>query len=271
MSRYYINVRKVKAPFDPETISFQSRVIEDGGKILDIQKLDNFYKANKAIDKYDALQFAVSKQFGYKLDGSGNIIKIYDASKNGNDLDISRGSIPEDIEHEMFFLDNAFLRDESVTMDIIGDEFTMITDIISPDPESSGTNYIFGLGGWYFQAGGTALSNQLIYLTVDHGSVRRYRGANNSFNNANDANIFRRLDYRHSKGVNQIIRKDGVDVGRHSNDIGEYAFDKQVEKIVYGNSTTEPLPDYDADCYLNNSFFYNDYLSDGELEIINEI
>src|SRR5690606_3989908 len=49
--------------YEPETLAFESRVLSDGGKILDIEKLDNFYKVNKAIGKYNSLQFAVSKQF----------------------------------------------------------------------------------------------------------------------------------------------------------------------------------------------------------------
>lgn len=266
MSRYYINVKKAKQPFEPETLDFQSKVLSDGGKILDIDKLDNFIKANKAIGKYNALQFAVSKQFGYKLDGLGNIIKIYDASKNGNDLDISRGTVPEDIENEMFFLNNVFFKDESVTMDIIGDKFTLSTDINHPNPDLNGFNYVMGFGDLWFQIGGNGLDGSICYVKAS--LVQRFRSEINSFNNINDTSINRKIDFRHEKSVNQQIRKDGEVLGIRSNNANLTDFTTPVNKIVFGGQTGEEQS-YDADCYLNDSFFYNDYLSDEELNLIN--
>lgn len=269
MSRYYINVRKPKVVYEPETLAFQSRVIEDGGKILDIQKLDNFYKANKAIDKYNVLQFAVSKQFGYKLDSSGNIIKIYDVSKNGNDLEISRGTVVEDIENEMFFLNNVFFKDETVTFDTIGDKFTFVTDINHPNPDRQPRNNIASFMGLDFWAGGTFTSGNrtLAYQVL---SQALFYSNENAFSNSTDENINRQLIYRHEKGATQSILKDGQNMGSSQNTFNSYSVQNPQSKIVYGGRSDE-LTNLDADCYLNDSFFYNDYLSDGELEIINEI
>lgn len=182
--------------FEPETLAFESRVIADGGKILDINKLDGFIKANKSLGLYANLQFAVSKQFGYKLDGSGNIIKIYDASKNGNDLDISRGTVAEDIENDMFFLDNTFFKDETVTFDVIGDRFTAMTDIICPDPEGRNHTFLFGVGELDFGAGSIGANGIIQY----NASAGRFRSLENSFTTANDANVFRKIDWRYTNG-----------------------------------------------------------------------
>lgn len=262
---------KAGAPVDslePETLAFQSKVLSDGGKILDIEKLDNFYKANKAIGKYNALQFAVSKQFGYKLDASGNIIKIYDASKNGNDLDISRGTVPEDLSNDMFFLNNVFFKDETVTFDTIGDKFTLTTDINHPNPDLNNYNYVMGFSDLWIQIGGGAFNGSICYVKAS--LTQRFRSAIGSFNNINDANIIRKIDFRHEKSVNQQIRKDGEVLGVHSNSTNLTDFPATVSKIVFGGQTTEAL-DLDADCYLNDSFFYNEYLTDQQLEDINSI
>lgn len=264
MSRYYINVRKRKEPtFEPETLAFQARVEADGGKILDLQKLDNFYKANKQIGKYNSLQFAVSKQFGYKVTG-GNIVKIYDASKNGNDLDISRGTVAEDIENDMFFLNNTFFKDESVVMDVVGDEFTALTDIICPDPEGRNHTYLMGIGDMDFGAGSIG-SNGIIHC---NSPIGRFRSLENSFTTETDANVFRKIDWRYTNGGTKMIRKDGVNMGISSSTLNESL--PKPTKIVFGGQVRENMFN-DADSYLNNTFFYNKYLTDQELEIINNI
>lgn len=249
--------------FEPETLAFESRVLSDGGKILDIEKLDRFIKANKSLGLYANLQFAVSKQFGYKV-SDGNIVKIYDASKNGNDLDISRGTVAEDIEHDMFFLNNTFFKDESVTMDVIGDEFTALTDIICPDPEGRNHTYLFGFGDLDFGCGSIGNNGIIQYTTPDG----RFRSLEESFTSATDANVFRKIDWRYTNGGAKMIRKDGVDQGNSDDRLNSSIV--KPNKIVFGGQASENIYN-DADSYLNNAFFYNKYLTDQELEDINDI
>lgn len=254
--------------FEPETLAFESRVLSDGGKILDIEKLDRFIKANKSLGLYANLQFAVSKQFGYKLDGSGNIIKIYDASKNGNDLNISRGTVPENLENEMFFLNNVFFKDETVTFDTIGDKFTFVTDINHPNPDLKPRNNIASFMGLDFWAGGTFTSGNrtLAYQVL---SQALFYSSENAFENTTDGSIDRQLIYRHSKNVSQNILKDGQNMGQSQNTFNSYSVQNPQSKIVFGGRVDE-LINLDADCYLNDSFFYNEYLTDQELEDIND-
>lgn len=270
MRRNYVDAtsKNIK-PLEPETTAFVNRVIADGGKVLDEVKLNNFYKTNKQLGKYNSLQFAVSKQFGYKLDGSGNIIKIYDASKNGNDLDISRGTVAEDIEHDMFFLDNVFFKDETVTFDVIGDKFTFVTDINHPNPDTNPRNNIASFMGLDFWAGGTFSTGNraLAYQVV---SQALFYSNEDSFSNATDADINRQLIYRHEKGATQSILKDGQNMGQSQNTFNSYSVQNPQPKIVYGGRSDE-LTNLDADCYLNNTFFYNEYLTDQELEAINNL
>jgi len=255
--------------YEPETLAFESRVLSDGGKILDIEKLDNFYKVNKAIGKYNSLQFAVSKQFGYKV-SDGNIVKIYDASKNGNDLDISRGTVAEDIEHDMFFLNNTFFKDETVTMDVIGDEFTLSTKINHPNPEGNAGNYIMAFGGISFLAGGTSRSARLLRMVYFYESgFVDFVGNEESFNNQKDGGTDRLLYYRHSKSDKQNIFKDKQSIGIASSSSIDASFNEEITKIILGGRLDEHTS-YDADCYLNNTFFYNKYLTDQELEDIND-
>lgn len=265
MRRNYVDATSKNInPPEPETLAFQTRVLTDGGKILDIEKLDRFIKANKSLGLYANLQFAVSKQFGYKLDENNNIIKIYDASKNGNDLDISRGTVPEDLESDMFFLNNVFFKDETVTFDVIGDEFTALIDIICPDPEGRNYTFLFGVGELDFGAGSIGANGIIQY----NASAGRFRSLENSFTTANDANVFRKIDYRYINGGNKMIRKDGVDQGSSDDRLNSSI--AKPDKIVFGGQVSENMFN-DADSYLNNTFFYNEYLTDQQLAAINNL
>lgn len=65
-----------------------------------------------------------------------------------------------------------------------------------------------------------------------------------------------------------MIRKDGVDMGISNNTLNETL--PKPAKIVYGGQFQENVFN-DADSYLNNTFFYNEYLTDQQLEDINDI
>lgn len=264
MRRNYVDATSKNInPPEPETTAFVNRVIADGGKVLDEVKLNNFYKANKAIGKYNSLQFAVSKQFGYKLDGSGNIIKIYDASKNGNDLDISRGEVPEDIENEMFFLKDSHFKNENASFDQVS-SFTLNSVINHPDPNTNGANYFVGFGDISFHAGGrgASVTSQCGYLI----GTNNFRSINDSFD-LEDRDINRLLNYRYSDNKKNIL-KDGLSIGESLTPT-DYTI-SPVNKITLGTRTDE-LTTIDADCYVNDVFFYNEYVEDEILLSVNSI
>lgn len=259
----------ISISLESETIAFVQRVDTDGGKVLDPDALDAFYKYNKTQGLYNSLQFAVRKQFGYKVE-NGNIIKIYDASKNGNDLiyDVDSGLfVPESQDNEMFFLNNSWYSDELVNMPLIGDKFTFVTDINHPDPETNSLNYIFGIGQIEFWAGGSNENWNNLGQTVK--GVANFQSAVGSFNNSNDAGTLRSLDYRYNKNVQSIIRKDGMYQGV-SNDTLDISLNDSVTKIVYGSRVEENIG-FNADCYLNKSYFYNTYLTEEQTEGLNAL
>lgn len=252
---------------EPETTAFINRVIADGGKVNDEIKLDNFFKAVKSAGKYSALQFAVSKQFGYKLT-SGNITKIYDASKNGNDLAISIGAVPEDLSNSKFALFGASFKRTGAAMDLIGDKFTISTRVNHPNPNAKAANYFIGFGELWARIGGTAGYN-IAYLST-LGGTKSYSSESQSYNNINDGGVDRLLSFRHNKNVVQSLTKDGSVISGINSGMLAYGFVNAVTTITYGNRTDENIGVY-ADCYLNDSFLFNDYLTDAELSAINNI
>lgn len=264
--------------YEPETLAFESRVLSDGGKILDIEKLDRFIKANKSLGIYANLQFAVSKQFGYKLDGLGNIIKIYDASKNGNDLDISRGVVPEDLESDMFYLYDTFAKLDNVIFDNLNtnNAITFISDLIPPiqeDIEASrkvgfsigdGANsYIYFFVGGRAEGNNTSPSARLRYSSED--GIIDMENPNPQVPEKQNSSW--RVDFENKTFVNYRNGELLINSTHGSLDLEKSV---NVQKIVLGGANNESTPS-DADCYLNNTFFYNKYLTDQELEDINDI
>lgn len=262
----------IPSSFEPETLAFQSRVIADGGKILDINKLDAFFKVNKYNGLYNSLQFAVSKQFGYKVDENNNIIKIYDASKNGNDLDISRGTVPEDIENDMFFLNNAHFKNESVVMDSIPESFATSISLL-PEETATGATYkaVFSLsnnadGRIEHCYGGTNVAyihRESLRLKYNENDLITLRGQ--TTNDVSKNRVYYKIDGINKKfigvvnGTETTVRNDNrINPGTILN----------FTKIVLGGTSTEWV-DGDADCHVGDTFFYNELLTTDELDQIN--
>ncbi len=68
-----------------ETEAYKVRVETDGGVIINLTDVDNFYTYAKAGGYYNDLAFAYSAQCGIKKDESGYVEKWYDLSPNQND------------------------------------------------------------------------------------------------------------------------------------------------------------------------------------------
>lgn len=71
-----------------ETKAQQTRILADGGIIVNINAINDAIKLAKSSGFYTDAKVWVSPRFAYKLSGTENIIKLYDISGNNNDLAI---------------------------------------------------------------------------------------------------------------------------------------------------------------------------------------
>lgn len=71
--------------YEAETLAYQSRVLADGGEIVDLAALNNFYINAKANDYLDSLTFLYASKFGLKKNANGVVILLYDVTANQND------------------------------------------------------------------------------------------------------------------------------------------------------------------------------------------
>lgn len=73
-------------PYEPEAISFRSRVVSDGGIIVDFYYCDKTVKSTKGLGIWGNVKFLGDANMGVKLDASGvSVQKLYDFSGNNND------------------------------------------------------------------------------------------------------------------------------------------------------------------------------------------
>lgn len=81
-------------PYLQETVTFVSRVVADGGTVIDRNAVDLAIRNAKSNSYYTAISGWYSSLFAYKDAGSGKVSKLYDLSPNNNDLISASGSEP---------------------------------------------------------------------------------------------------------------------------------------------------------------------------------
>lgn len=72
--------------YEPETLTYQTRVLADGGEIIDITVLNDAIVTAKAGDYFDSLSIWVNPSFGIKKDANNKVTVLYDVTANNNDL-----------------------------------------------------------------------------------------------------------------------------------------------------------------------------------------
>lgn len=74
--------------YEQETLGYQARVEADGGEVIDIVAVNNFYKLIAANNLADSLEFWWEPDFGVRKDGNNKIVEIYDTSPNEADITV---------------------------------------------------------------------------------------------------------------------------------------------------------------------------------------
>lgn len=83
--------RKVQR-YAPETLAQQTRIVADGGTVIDLAFMDTVIKTLKAQSILTASKFLGDANIAVKKDGSGAVSKLYDISGNDNDAVQATGS-----------------------------------------------------------------------------------------------------------------------------------------------------------------------------------
>lgn len=70
---------------EPETINYETRVLTDGGIVVDIEAVNNAILDAKVNGYYDSLSFWGAYNYGVKKNANNKVTKLYDLSPNNND------------------------------------------------------------------------------------------------------------------------------------------------------------------------------------------
>lgn len=125
--------------YEPETLTQYSRILSDGGSVVDLYSMNTFIAGLKTLGLYNNLLACWDARFGVKKDGSNAVSKLYDLSSYNRDASQLTGSYQPIWESNVWNDRSAILFDGGDYLDLLGMTFSNHSVVISFNKLGGGT------------------------------------------------------------------------------------------------------------------------------------